>query len=194
MKTPNYESIGRERKLTYLCKTPETKRVYIFPDGDCIEVENVIEARASRHGNHQLTTADGTTVVVRDGWLTLTFPTEAKVAPQEVVERGEVLFDGEVDRSPVVDGSDFDAVTLDDELHGRLIKCIRSGDLKSYTAAAYIAGNVASPDMSFDGAETTKPIGYCVRISDGDKAAFAAALNSGMKTAAFVDHKNYLHI
>ncbi len=89
MKTPTYESSGHERRLTFVMATPETKRVYLFPGGDRIEIENVIETRASRHGNHQLVTSDGTNVVVRDGWLTLTFPSEAKTTPQEVVARGE---------------------------------------------------------------------------------------------------------
>ena len=92
MKTPDYEFSGRERKLTYLMTTPEAKRVYLFPGGDRIEIENVIEARASRHGNHQLTTLDGTVVIVRDGWLTLTFPTPSKVTPKEVLERGEPVW------------------------------------------------------------------------------------------------------
>lgn len=90
MKTPDYESMGGHRKLTYITKDkPETKRVYIFPSGDRIEIENVIEARASRHGNHNLTTSDGTVHVIPWGWICLTFPAEAKVTPKEVTERGE---------------------------------------------------------------------------------------------------------
>lgn len=89
MKTPEYESSGHHRKLTYKMKTPEKKRVYLFPGGDRVEIENVIESRASRHGNHQLTTSDGTVVVIPWGWISLTFPAEARVTPSEVAERGE---------------------------------------------------------------------------------------------------------
>lgn len=93
MKTPDYEFSGQHRKLTYDCKAkPETKRVYIFPGGDRIEVEGVVVARASRHGNHSLTLVDGTVTVVSWGWLTLTFPAESSVTPKEVAERGETAW------------------------------------------------------------------------------------------------------
>lgn len=94
MKTPDYEFSGQHRKLTYDCtKTPETKRVYLFPGGDRIEIEGVVIARASRHGNHSLTLVDGTVTVVAWGWLTLTLPGESQVAPKEVIERGESAWD-----------------------------------------------------------------------------------------------------
>lgn len=67
--------------------------MYLFPGGDRIEIENVIEARASRHGNHQLTTSDGAVHVIPWGWICLTFPTEAKVVPVEVAARGEHPWD-----------------------------------------------------------------------------------------------------
>lgn len=89
MKPPTYETSGGHRKLTYVPPVPERSRVYLFPGGDRIEIEGVVRAQASRHGNHQLTTLDGTVHVIPWGWISLSFPVEAQATPQEVASRGE---------------------------------------------------------------------------------------------------------
>lgn len=92
MKTPDYETSGCHRSLTFRPSPTESKRVYLFPGGDRIEIEGVIEARVSPHGNHQLTTVDGTVHVISWGWLSLSLPAESRVTPKEVIERGETVW------------------------------------------------------------------------------------------------------
>lgn len=89
LKPPYYESRGHHRTLTYRPDHHEFKRVYTFPGGDVIEIENVVKASVSRHGNHQLVTADGAVHVIPWGWICLTFPESAKVTPEEVKAEGE---------------------------------------------------------------------------------------------------------
>ena len=85
MKKADYEHAGNHRRLTYVTREkPEKKRVYLFPGGDTVTIENVVEAKASRHGNHQLTTTTGEVHVIPWGWICLTFPAEAQVVPEEV--------------------------------------------------------------------------------------------------------------
>lgn len=85
IKRPFFEAGGKYRALNFKLskERPEAKRVYTFPGGDVIELENVIEVEASRHGNHAVKTTDGMTHIVPSGWLCLTFPTEARVAPEQ---------------------------------------------------------------------------------------------------------------
>jgi hypothetical protein len=138
MNTYDYEASGQHRKLTYDCtKTPETKRVYLFPGGDRIEIEGVVIARASRHGNHSLTLADGTVTVVAWGWLTLTFPGASQVAPKEVVERCENAWIEHLtpeakDRDKAVASSPADTLTLAERFAGSTQAS--AGNSRHYTA------------------------------------------------------------
>jgi len=83
MREPTYEHAGRHRALTFDTRSkPESRRVYTFPGGDKIVVEDVIECRVSRHGNHKLVTLDGTVHVVPWGWICVSYPLEANVTPE----------------------------------------------------------------------------------------------------------------
>lgn len=80
---PYYEFSGEHRTLTYRPSTAESKRSYTFPGGDVIEIDDVISARVSRHGNHEIDTAAGMTIIIPWGWISLAFPTASKTTPDE---------------------------------------------------------------------------------------------------------------
>jgi hypothetical protein len=50
-------------------KLNEDKRVYTFPGGYKIELNNVTEFFVSNSGNHRLKTADGKLHIVAPGWI-----------------------------------------------------------------------------------------------------------------------------
>jgi hypothetical protein len=51
----------------------ETLRVYTFPGGDKIEIENVSAVCVRPSGNHHLETANGRKIIVSSGWLSIEF-------------------------------------------------------------------------------------------------------------------------
>lgn len=83
MKTPEYGFAGRDRRLTFEISTPEKKRVYLFPGGDKVELENVTKVAVSAHGNHMVFSGD-TVTIVPPRWIALSYPLESSTPPNEV--------------------------------------------------------------------------------------------------------------
>ena len=84
MKAPDFESSGLHRRLTFdLVDRPEAHRVYLFPGGDKITLAGVVGVKVSKHGGHMVETMDGTVHVIPWGWISLSFPAEASVCPEE---------------------------------------------------------------------------------------------------------------
>lgn len=50
-------------------KLKEKKRIYTFPQGDKVILENVTELIVRESGNHRLKTADGNLHIVPAGWI-----------------------------------------------------------------------------------------------------------------------------
>ena len=48
---------------------PEKRRLYTFPNGETIALENVTHFLARESGTHRLQTADGKLHIVPTGWL-----------------------------------------------------------------------------------------------------------------------------
>ena len=59
-------------------KLNEQKRVYHFPGGETVILENVTELKVSASGNHRLKTADKKLHVIPTGWLHIEIYDEAE--------------------------------------------------------------------------------------------------------------------
>ncbi len=55
---------------------PEKRRVYHFPGGDTLALENVVALCVRPSGNHRLETADGRRWIVAAGWLAVELEVE----------------------------------------------------------------------------------------------------------------------
>ena len=106
MSAPNYAFAGKHRRLSFNGPVPEKKRVYIFPGGDKVEIENVTRTEVSQHGNHMNYHGD-TITVVPFGWLALSYPAESNDPPLQVQQDGGAYAERDAapadSQSPVVD-------------------------------------------------------------------------------------------
>jgi hypothetical protein len=87
MKPAQYASAGTHRRLSFNGPVPETKRVYLFPGGDTVTLENATRTEVSAHGNHMNFHGE-TITVVPFGWLALSYPAASNDAPLQAKAEG----------------------------------------------------------------------------------------------------------
>lgn len=57
-------------------KLAEKSREYLFPNGESVKFENIVELGFGTSGTHRLKTGDGKLHIVANGWLAITIDDE----------------------------------------------------------------------------------------------------------------------
>lgn len=54
----------------------EKSRIYYFPEGNELEINNVVAVKVKESGTHRLKTSDGKLWIIPTGWLAIALDTE----------------------------------------------------------------------------------------------------------------------